>query len=436
MKTTIGAWTRAIGKGEADSSFSRLYGDDEIFFQRDRYGRLLQKMASLYDPGEVIVASAPGRTELGGNHTDHNGGRVLAAAVHLDTLAVAASGTGKTVNIHSDGFPEVIRVDLRDLTPGTGEKGTPAALVRGVAAGFVRDGFRIGGFNACVHSTLPIGTGLSSSASFEVLVGLIFNHLHNRGLVSDLSLARTARDAETVFFGKPCGFMDQMAVTFRGVLHMDFQDPDRPKTERLSGFFETLGHVLAIVDTGGSHAHLTEEYGAISREMGDVAACFSLPSARGLSRSGVVAAIPRLREETGDRAILRALHFIEENRRVEGQISALKKGWVKKFLRLVNESGNSSWKLLQNSMLPGEIRHQSLPLALALTEGFLRRDGACRIHGGGFAGTIQAYIPADRFGEYRRLMESVFGSRSVFPLRIRPAEAPAILTIDGRRTET
>lgn len=427
MKTLFAEMVAALLGGAMDASIDRLYGQGERLSQKERCLNLLQEAAARFSPREAVLLSAPGRTELGGNHTDHNGGIVLAAAVHLDTTAVASSREDTKATVYSSRIPVPIQVDLQDLSPRAAEKGTPKAIIRGVAAAFAGEGLRIGGFNACVHSTIPMGTGLSSSASFAVLMGLALSHLFNGGEASEMFLARAALAAETRHFGKPCGFMDQMTVAHRGILYMDFRDADDPRVKQVPDFFPARDTCLAVVDTGGSHVRLTEEYADIRREMAAVAACLGKESTRGLTSGQVVGAVPRLRSEAGDRAILRTLHFLAENRRVARQMSALKRGLMKKFLESVNESGHSSWELLQNHVVPGEVRVQSIPLALALTRQFLKGDGACRVHGGGFAGTIQAYVPRDREEEYRRLMESVFGPCCFYPLRIRPPDAPVLL---------
>jgi galactokinase len=312
-------------------------------------------------------------------------------------------------------------VDLGDLDPREKERGSPDALIRGIAAGFSRHGCRFGGFDARVVSGVPIGGGLSSSAAFEVLLGGIQNHLFNEGRVDYMGLAHMAHAAENDYFGKPCGLMDQIASAAGGLTSIDFMDPGRPKVRRVDVDFQRHGYCLAVVNTGGSHADLTPDYAAIPTEMRAAASVLGHDTARGLTMEELLAALPSVRRQAGDRAVLRLVHFIEENNRAALQADALAEGHMDEFLRLVNASGDSSWRLLQNCFSVRSPVDQPIPLALMLTQRFLDGEGACRVHGGGFAGTIQAYIPLDRFDRYRERMESVFGPGSVIPLRVRNA---------------
>jgi galactokinase len=419
MTATISAYGAALSNGRYDMVLTELYGPGRLAAQRNRYFGLLNSLARRYGDGPAILVSAPGRTELGGNHTDHNHGRVLAAAVDLDCAASAKLRDDAFVELHSEGFADPLRVDLSSLGPRAEEKGTSAALVRGVAAGFAAKGYKIGGFNACVQGTVPVGAGLSSSAAFEILIASIFNLLYNSGNLSGLELALIGQSAEVDFFGKPCGFMDQLTSAVGGVLQIDFQNPAEPSIERIDADFTASGYHLVIADTGLSHADLTEDYAAIPREMRAVAETLGLENARGVSIEALLAALPALRDRTGDRAILRVLHFLGENRRVEAQAAALRENRIEDYLHLVDQSGDSSWRRLQNCVNARAVSEQSIPLALALTEDFLTGRGSCRVHGGGFAGAIQAYIPQGRLDEYRRLMEPVFGPGCVRELRIR-----------------
>ena len=421
MTMTLHQYAEALDSGRLDRQLARWYGPEEAASQRKRYSGLLSGLEAQFGGGAAVLVSAPGRTELGGNHTDHNRGRVLAAAVHLDLAAAASPRSDSWVNIRSEGFSDLIRVDLSDLCPLDEEKGLPESLVRGVTAGVVRSGLRVGGFNACVRGAVPMGAGLSTSAAFEILIGAIFNHLFNDGALDEVTAARIGQAAETGYFGKPCGLMDQLASAVGGLLHLDFEDPERPEIERIEADFEGSGYRLVVVDTGGSHEDLTPDYAAIPLEMGAVAAWFGRDALRGLSVWDLLNEAGPLRGKAGDRAVLRALHFIEENDRVRDQAAALRQGRLADFLRLASASGDSSWRLLQNCVGSADPSDQRIPLALAMTERFLEGDGACRIHGGGFAGTIQAYIPAGRLEDYQRLMGRVFGLEAVIPLRIRPA---------------
>ncbi len=398
----------------------RLYGKEALPAQKQRLLRLCGLMDPLVSPGEEIhVLSVPGRTELGGNHTDHNHGRVLAAAVHLDTLAIAAKTNDTMVELTSEGFPDKITLKLDTLEPLTKEKNTTAGLVRGVAAGLKERGHAIGGFKGVISGEIPVGGGLSSSASLEVLFVLILDHLYNGGKVPVIEAARIARYAENNFFGKPCGLMDQLACAAGGIAAIDFADPAAPRLTTIRAGFREHGYALAVVNTGGGHADLTADYAAIPTEMRAVAAALGKTYCAELSERSLLAALSALREQTGDRALLRAFHFLAESRRVQSQAAFLSAGKIKQYLDLVNESGGSSWMLLQNCYTTAAPDRQPIPLALTMTRKFLGEDGACRVHGGGFAGTIQVYIPIERFAAYTAYMEAVFGKGSVIPLQIR-----------------
>ena len=376
-------------------------------------------MEKWFSGQQVILVSAPGRTELGGNHTDHNGGVVLAAAVHFDCLAVAAPTEGNIIRIWSEGFPDTIKVRLDDLAPRKEEEGTSAALVRGVVHGFKAGGWTIGAFDACISGDVPIGSGLSSSAAFEICVGQILNSLFNDEKVGPVDLAAIGRKAENIHFGKPCGFMDQITCAAQGILSIDLQDQTLPIVHEIDFDFGDSGYQLAMVDTGSSHADLTLEYAAIPEEMGRAARVLGQDVARGLTMEQVLDAAPQIRREAGDRALLRLIHFIEESERAVRQADALRSGDMDTYLELVNASGDSSWRLLQNCISTTNFLEQGIPVALTLTERFLQGDGAWRIQGGGFAGTIQAYVPYDRFETYRTLMDAVFGPASTLPLLVR-----------------
>jgi len=431
MRDTPETFRAALKEGRMDAVLASLYGQGQLPAQKKRYLRLLEALATRLAPSEAIVVSAPGRTELGGNHTDHNHGRVLAAAVQMDCVAAAAPQPGHEIVMHSAGYPEPIRVNLRDLTPRTAEQGRPEALIRGVAAALADRGGRVGGWTACVDSTVMPGSGLSSSAALGVVLGGIFNHLFNEGRLSALELALVAKQAENVFFGKPCGLMDQLTSSVGGVLHMDFKNPLEPGLENIDGHFSEAGYRMAVVNTGGSHAELTPEYAAITEEMRAVASLLGRDVLRGVAMEDIIRSVPRLRAKTGDRAVLRAIHFIEENDRVGAMAAALRRHDLDAYLALVSASGNSSWRLLQNSTPAATPQDQGIPLALILTERFLDGRGACRVHGGGFAGTIQTYVPDAQLHAYRQAMEAVFGTGAVQPLRIR---RPGLLRMrpDGR----
>ena len=361
--------------------------------------------------------SAPGRTEIGGNHTDHQRGRVLAAAVDLDTRAAVACG-GDEIRVLSKGYP-LCTVSLKDLAPKPEEVGTTAALIRGVAAGFANLGCRLEGFDAYVTSTVLPGSGLSSSAAFEVLMGTVINALFFEGRATAEQIAAIGQYAENVYFGKPCGLMDQMASAVGGLVAIDFADPEKPEVRPVDYDFAACGHALCILDSGADHADLTAEYGAIPAEMGAIAGFFGKEVLSQVEEGAFFAAIPQLRRACGDRAVLRALHFFGETRRAKTQAEALERGDFPGFLELVKESGRSSWLYLQNVTVPGAA-DQSLALTLAVCQDALEGRGACRVHGGGFAGTVQAFVPLEILDAFRARMESVLGEGRCHVLNIRP----------------
>ena len=414
----VAAYRRLVEKGGLDDALADIHGPEAVDVQRQRCLSLLHRMERCLSE-DVVLISVPGRTELGGNHTDHNHGVVLAAGVHFDCLALAAPTQDGVIRVRSEGFADRIEVRLDDLEPREAEHGTPAALVRGVAHALRGEGYAVGGFEACVAGDVPMGAGLSSSAAFEVCLGRIVSELYNGGGIDPVTLARCGRAAENVHFGKPCGLMDQLACACQGVVSIDFANPEFPVVHTLDFGFEEAGYRLLVVDTGGSHADLTPDYAAIPEEMGRAARVLGREAARGLTVADVLAGAPRLRREAGDRAVLRLIHFIEESDRAAAMADALCRSDVDGYLALARASGDSSWRLLQNCFSPAAPLTQPIPLALALTERFLQGRGAWRIQGGGFAGTIQACVPLDRFDGYREFMEGVFGPGSVLPLRVR-----------------
>lgn len=436
------AYSEHLANGGFDELFSQIYSSSKIEESRLRMQNLLHQMREHFAPAQLCFASAPGRTELGGNHTDHNHGHVLAAAVNLDCLAAFSNADSNVVIIISEGY-NPIKVDLSDTAPREEEYETSSAIVRGVADGFRKQGLKIGGFNACVHSTIPAGAGLSSSAAFEVLIGRIFSYLFNNGNVGPLEIASAAKQAENIHFNKPCGFMDQMASSYEGILSIDFTSPENPGVTRIEpgfqnanpgeGFYGT-GYRLCVIDTGGSHADLTPDYAAIPEEMFQAARSCGLEQAKGLTLNRILENIDNIREAAGDRAVLRLFHFTNEDKRAVLQAEALRNGNMLEFIRLVAESGRSSRDLLQNCYSPSTPRKQPIPLALTLTGQLLGARGAGRVHGGGFAGTIQVYAPNDDFAQYRRAMEQVFGRDSVIELSIRQP-GHEFLTIPENRTE-
>jgi galactokinase len=364
------------------------------------------------------VFSAPGRTELSGNHTDHQHGRVLAAAVNLDTRASVAENGSKVLRVASEGYP-VSRVWLDDLAIHPEDAGTTPALIRGVASRIASMGYALRGFDACVSSSVLPGSGLSSSAAFEVLIGTILNVLFCQSKLSAVEVAQIAQYAENVHFGKPSGLMDQTASSVGGILSIDFADPASPVVERVDFDFAACGHALCILDSGADHADLTDEYAAIPHELAKVCAVFGKKYLREVSEADFWARLKDVREAAGDRAALRAMHVYRDNERVSRQVAALKSGNFDEFLALVTESGHSSWMYLQNVIPLGAAAHQQMALTLALAEKLLGGRGAYRVHGGGFAGTVLAFVPLDMLGSFRRGAEAVLGEGRCHVLSIR-----------------
>jgi len=397
-----------------------LYGADAVEAQAARWTALARGAATRSGALPWRFLSAPGRTELGGNHTDHQGGRVLAAAVDLDAIACVAPSGDTRVTLESEGWPRAFELDLASLEPVEAERGSTEALIRGVAAGFAARGLPVGGFRGRMASTVLPGSGLSSSAAVEVLVGAIFDSLFGSGATSPLELALIGQEAENRYYGKPCGLMDQAASALGGVVELDFSDPARPRARAVRADLSAFGHRLIVVNTGGSHADLSADYAAVPEEMRAAARVLGRETLGDADSAGVLAALPAIRKAAGDRAALRALHCVRENGRVDAMAAALDSGDFARFLSLVNESGDSSWELLQNVANPRTPREQGVALAVALSREILGGSGAARVHGGGFAGTAQAWVPEELYPEYHERVEAVFGPGSVMALRVRP----------------
>lgn len=397
-----------------------LYQPDELEAQRERYKKVLDSYRNYYGGlGENFhLFSAPGRTEVGGNHTDHNHGKVLAASVNLDVIAVAEPLDIPKILLKSEGFEESV-IDISDLEVKDSEKNTADALIRGVAAGFKKNGYNIGGFKAYTTTNVLKGSGLSSSAAFEVLLGNILNSFYNKGVVNEIKIAQIAQYAENEYFGKPSGLMDQMASSVGGFVAIDFKDTESPIIDKIETNFAAFNHALCIVDTKGSHADLTSDYAAIPEEMKEIAGNFSVDYLRQLCRADIMLNIKMLRTEFGDRAVLRALHFFDENYRVDKLVHALRSNDFPAFLDSIRESGNSSYKYLQNVFSVNDYKNQGLGIGLNVAENVLGRKGACRVHGGGFAGTIQAFVPMDLLKEFKMDLEKVFGGGTCHVLGIR-----------------
>ena len=416
----ISALTEKINNGD-NLLFRELYGSDVAVLkqQAERYVSLMKGFEQVYGTDDVELFSAPGRTEVGGNHTDHQHGRVLAGAVNMDNVAVAAKNNSGTIRIKSAGYPE-FEVDLSILSIDESKFYTSEALVRGICARLKASGYEIGGFDAHIHGNVLKGSGLSSSASFEVLTGSIINHLYNNGKIDPVEIAIAGQWSENNYFGKPCGLMDQMACSVGGFITIDFKDPASPVVKSLDFNFMKTGYVLVITDTGGDHANLNDEYASLPVEMRSVAKALGKNVMREVSIEELLKAVPDIREKVGDRAILRAIHFLGDNQRVADQVKALENDDFEAFLKMVIESGNSSFMYNQNVYTTFDPRQQSVALGLALSAQVLDRKGAWRVHGGGFAGTIQAFVPQDLLEEYVDTLENVFGKGKCHKLFIRP----------------
>ncbi|WP_433631941.1 galactokinase [Chryseobacterium cucumeris] len=400
--------------------FRELYGQNsELLHQQAiRYTKTLSRFKEIFGEKEVSVFSSPGRTEIGGNHTDHNHGRVLASAINLDNIAVAAKNNSNVIRIESSGY-QSFEVDLNHLIPNQNEFLTSNALVRGINARLNELGYKIGGFDAVIDGCVPKGSGLSSSASFEVLIGAIVSHLFNDGNIDPILNARIGQYAENVFFGKPCGLMDQVACSVGGLVIIDFADVTNPVVKKVNFDFESTGFSLVITDTQGDHTNLNDEYAVLPKEMKDVAAHLGCSVLRETTLEKVMDIAPSIRKKVGDRAILRAIHFECENDRVVDEVTALENNDFKKFLQLVIDSGHSSYMYNQNVYVANNIREQAVSLGLAYSELVLKGAGAWRVHGGGFAGTIQAFVPENLLEKYTTTLNHLFGAGSCHPLFIR-----------------
>ena len=410
----------AIYQGQFDERLKEIYVDPYLLsYEKKRYIQAIQRYNAAFGTDEVEIFSAPGRSEIGGNHTDHQNGEVLAASINRDAIAIVRKINRPAVTILSDGYASEITIDLKNLDKQKSEEGTTAALIRGILAKIRSNGYSIGGFQAYVTSDVLIGAGLSSSAAFETLIGTILSYLYNNMEISAVEIAKIGQYAENVYFGKPCGLMDQMACSVGSLVHINFADVKRLKVEQVQLDLDAQGFSLCITDTKGSHADLTPDYAAIPQEMKQVAECSDKEVLGEVSKQEIMQDIPLIREKAGDRALLRAIHFICENERVRQETDALKQNKFSEFLELVKESGDSSYKYLQNVYTNRYVRHQNLSVALAVSDMVLKRRGVSRVHGGGFAGTIQAFVPIDLVENYQEAMEHVFGFGSCQVLKIR-----------------
>lgn len=398
-----------IQSTEGQALLAQMYGESQVAEQTARYTKLNATFEEYFGAQEGNkLFSASGRSEIGGNHTDHNHGKVLAGSITLDTIAVAAPTAESVITFYSEGYDKKYVIDLTDLTPNTEDDGT-TALIRGMAAGFGEFGYKVGGFQAYLSSNVFSASGVSSSASFEMLICTILNHFYNDGTMDVVTLAKIGQYAENHYWNKPSGLLDQMACAYGGLIAIDFENPAQPVIEPVQWDFQQNGYSLVIVNTGGNHADLTEDYAAVPNEMRAVAQALGSGYVREITADAIYANLKKVREAAGDRAVLRALHFLEENNRVDGEVQALRDGRFADFLKLITASGNSSWKWLQNVYQSGAVKEQEIGIALALTENYLQNlgDGACRIHGGGFAGVILTILPNEKVEEYMSWMHDM-----------------------------
>ena len=412
-------------KGEQDERLKDIYIDEALLgYQKKRYIEAIDKFEELYGDKEIEIYSAPGRTEIGGNHTDHQKGQVLAASINLDVIAVVAK-TGDDVIKVMSGTYDIKPISVQETDFREKEKGTSEALIRGVAAKLKEDGYQVGGFQAYMTSDVIVGAGLSSSAAFEVAVGTILSGLYNDMKISPVYIAQVSQYSENRYFGKPCGLMDQMASSVGSLVNIDFKDPLKPDVRKLDIDFSKFGHSLCIVDTKGDHSDLTDEYAYVTQEMRKVAEYFGCEVLREVDEDQFYDQLAGVRKKAGDRGVLRAMHFFADHKRVGEQVKALQENEFDRFKRLITESGNSSYKYLQNVFAITDVQNQSLSIGLALSERYLGKDGAYRVHGGGFAGTIQAYVPAEEIDRFTEEMEGYLGKDACHPLPVSPDGASA-----------
>ena len=416
MKNTVELKKQFV-KGEYDNLLTDIYLDEnKIEYQRERYVKAIEKFEALYGEADVEIYSAPGRSEVSGNHTDHQHGEVLAASINLDAIAIVKKND--VVRVVSDNY-DMITISLDDIEKKDEEEGTTISLIKGVLAGLKKRGNAIGGFDAYITSDVLIGAGLSSSAAFETVIGTIVSGLYNDMKVSAVDIAIIGQYAENVYFGKPCGLMDQMACSVGSLVHIDFADKENPIIDPVSVDFDKFGYSLCITDTKGSHADLTHEYAAVPAEMRAVAAVLGKEVLHGTALEDLLKNADEIREKAGDRAFLRAIHFVTENVRVQNAVAALRAKDFDGFLKMIKASGDSSYKYLQNVYTNQDVQHQNVSVALAVSDTILGSNGVCRVHGGGFAGTIQAFVKNEAVKEYKETLDKVFGEGACAVLKVR-----------------
>ncbi len=417
MKSSI--LKQRIQDGRFDEIFIDLYQDkSQLEYQRNRYIKAIERFEKLYGEDDVSLFSVPGRSEVSGNHTDHQNGKVLACAVNIDIIAVAAPNRSSFVNITSDNR-RCNGVSVVDLEKKEEEKRSTRSLVKGVLKRLDDELFRVDGFNAFMTSDVAVGSGLSSSAAFETMVGYIASGLFNKGAIDPVIIAKAGQFAENVYFGKPSGLMDQVACSVGNLINIDFEDNENPKVKKVEADFSKSGYSLCIVDSKGSHAHLTDDYAAIPYEMRSVCEVLGKTLVREIDTEEILSNIDEIREKCGDRALIRALHVIYENERVDKAVKALEADDFNEFLEVIRQSGNSSFKYLQNVYSNHDVKDQSLSVALMYSENILGDNGVCRVHGGGFAGTIQAFVKDEFVEEYKKEIEKVFGEDCCHILKVR-----------------
>lgn len=410
----------SLEQGSLDQRIKEIYVDEQrVPYNRERYIRAIDRFTELFpSEKEIEIYSAPGRSEVCGNHTDHQNGMVLATSINLDAIAIVAKAEEPVIRLVSGDFP-MEEVDVADLSMKEEEQSTTTALIRGVAAGMKERGHKVGGFTAYITSDVLMGAGMSSSAAFESLVGTILSGLYNDMKVSSIEIAQIGQYAENIYFGKPCGLMDQMACSVGGMIFIDFKEKEHPEVRQVHTDFEKAGLSLCIVDTKGSHADLTPDYAAVPAEMNQVAQALGREHLREVPRETFFKELPKLWKETSGRAVLRAIHFYEEEERVLRGVKSLEESDYPGFLSVIKASGDSSAKYLQNIYSPKDVDSQNVTVALAVSESILGENGVCRVHGGGFAGTIQAFVKNEAVAAYKEQIEAIYGDDSCHVLKVR-----------------
>lgn len=410
-----------LESGKSKALMAELYGKNQVEENISRYQELVKGYEHLFGDQDVLLFTSPGRTEISGNHTDHNHGKVLAGSINLDCVGVAAKNDSRKVRIVSETYHQDFTIDLDDLDPSEKMAGT-VDLTKGLLKGFLEAGHRIGGFNACITSNVISAAGVSSSASYEMLLCAMINTFFNQGKLDAVDYAHIGKYSENHYWDKASGLLDQMACAVGGLITIDFKNPVHPAVEKISFDFASAGHSLIIVQTGKGHADLSADYSSVPNEMKKVAQFFGKEVLAQVEEADVIARIGEVREFAGDRSVMRAFHFFEENKKVEAEVAALKAGDFQAFLENITASGNSSWKWLQNCYTTADVQEQGISIALALTEMFIaeKKKGACRIHGGGFAGVIMAMLPNALVDEYITYIEKAMGEGSAYRMSIRP----------------